>query len=327
MTVESILVTGGAGYIGSHAILGFQAAGYTPVVIDNLTTGRRQAVPKQVKFIEGNSGDQDLVQSVIEENAIEAVIHFAGSIVAPESVVNPLKYYFNNTCVSRSLIEACVKTGVRHFIYSSTALVYGLENEMPLREESLIAPANPYGTSKLVTEWILRDAASSHEFNYAALRYFNVAGADPDGRAGQSTPEATHLIKVGCQAAIGIRDHLELFGEDYDTPDGTCIRDYVHVTDLVDAHVRALDYLKNSRENLTLNCGYGRGFSVREVLKVIENHVGRPLDIRPGPRRPGDPPRLVSDSSKLCQKLGWRPRYDNLEIIVRTALEWERGLT
>lgn len=327
MTVESILVTGGAGYIGSHAILGFQAAGYTPVVIDNLTTGRRQAVPKQVKFIEGNSGDQDLVQSVIEENAIEAVIHFAGSIIAPESVVNPLKYYFNNTCVSRSLIEACVKTGVRHFIYSSTALVYGLENEMPLREESLIAPANPYGTSKLVTEWILRDAASSHEFNYAALRYFNVAGADPDGRAGQSTPEATHLIKVGCQAAIGIRDHLELFGEDYDTPDGTCIRDYVHVTDLVDAHVRALDYLKNSRENLTLNCGYGRGFSVREVLKVIENHVGRPLDIRPGPRRPGDPPRLVSDSSKLCQKLGWRPRYDNLEIIVRTALEWERGLT
>lgn len=327
MTVESILVTGGAGYIGSHAILGFQAAGYTPVVIDNLTTGRRQAVPKQVKFIEGNSGDQDLVQSVIEENAIEAVIHFAGSIVAPESVVNPLKYYFNNTCVSRSLIEACVKTGVRHFIYSSTALVYGLENEMPLREESLIAPANPYGTSKLVTEWILRDAASSHEFNYAALRYFNVAGADPDGRAGQSTSEATHLIKVGCQAAIGIRDHLELFGEDYDTPDGTCIRDYVHVTDLVDAHVRALDYLKNSRENLTLNCGYGRGFSVREVLKVIENHIGRPLDIRPGPRRPGDPPRLVSDSSKLCQKLGWRPRYDNLEIIVRTALEWERGLT
>jgi len=277
MEDECILITGGAGYIGSHAIFGFQSAGYEPIVIDNLATGVRQAVPENVTFIEGNAGDQSLVQSIIQTNHIKVVVHFAGSVVVPESVTNPLKYYSNNTCVSRNLLDVCVRTGVKHFIYSSTALVYGPENEMPLREDSLTAPVNPYGASKLMTEWILRDVAASNNINYAALRYFNVAGADPEGRVGQSTPNATHLIKVACQTALGLRDFIEVFGEDYDTPDGTCIRDYIHVTDLVDAHVKALHHLEENDENLVLNSGYGRGFSVREVLAATDSVITEPL--------------------------------------------------
>lgn len=327
MEDECILITGGAGYIGSHAILAFQDAGYRPIVIDNLATGLRQAVPKRLTFIEGDAGDQGFVQFIIEENDVKAVVHFAGSVVAPESVSDPLKYYANNTCVSRNLIEVCIRTGVRHFIFSSTALVYGPNNKMPLREDSLTSPINPYGTSKLMTEWILRDTAESNNINYAALRYFNVAGADPEGRVGQSTPDATHLIKVACQTALGLRDFIEVFGEDYDTPDGTCIRDYIHVTDLVDAHVKALHHLEENDENLVLNCGYGRGFSVREVLAATNSIITEPLDIRTAPRRPGDPPRLISDPSEIRRRLHWQPKHDDLKFIIGTALEWERRLS
>ena len=326
MTTDTILITGGAGYIGSHAVLAFKAAGYPVVVVDDLSTGRRDAVPEAVPFVEGNAGDVDLVRTSIKEHGVSAVVHFAGSIVVPESVANPLKYYLNNTCVSRNLIGICVEMGVRHFIFSSTAAVYGIPEHIPVAEDAPTAPINPYGTSKLMTEWILRDCAAAHNFRYAALRYFNVAGADPEGRTGQSTPDATHLIKVACQTALRAREFLEIFGEDYDTPDGTCIRDYIHVSDLADAHVKALEHLRAEDDNLVLNCGYGHGFSVREVLSAVEAEAGHSFSIRSAPRRAGDPPQLIADNRQICARLGWQPDHDNIGAIVRTALDWERAL-
>jgi UDP-glucose 4-epimerase len=326
MISETILITGGAGYIGSHAVLAFETAGYPVVVLDDLSTGRRGAVPGHVPFYEGDAGNSDLVRTIIGDHGVSAVVHFAGSVVVPESVANPLKYYLNNTCVSRNLIGTCADTGVRHFIFSSTAAVYGIPEHIPVAEDTPTAPINPYGTSKLMTEWILRDCAAAHDFNYAALRYFNVAGADPEGRAGQSTPDATHLIKVACQTALGSREYLEIYGEDYDTPDGTCIRDYIHVSDLAEAHVKALERLRAEDDNLVLNCGYGHGFSVREVLSAVEAEAGHSLPIRSAPRRAGDPPQLIADNGQICARLGWRPSHDNLGVMVRTALEWERAL-
>ena len=326
MTTDTILITGGAGYIGSHAILAFEAAGYGVVVLDDLSTGRRNAVPERFTFIEGNAGNSELVGTIFSDHRVTAVVHFAGSLVVPESVENPLKYYANNTCASRNLIAVCIEMGVKHFIFSSTAAVYGIPAHTPVAEDAATEPINPYGTSKLMTEWILRDCAAAHDFHFMALRYFNVAGADPEGRVGQSTPDATHLIKVACQAALGHRECIEIFGEDYDTPDGTCIRDYIHVTDLVEAHVKALEHLKAEGDNLVLNCGYGHGFSVREVLSAVESEAGHKLAIRSASRRAGDPPQLVADNRQICVRLGWQPKYDDIGVIVRTALDWERKL-
>ena len=326
MSGKSVLVTGGAGYIGSHAVLAFLEAGYRVAVVDDLSTGRRDSVPDDVPFIEGDVGDTESVGRVIREHGVGAVVHFAGSIVIPESVADPLKYYRNNTAASRNLIEACVANHVKYFIFSSTAAVYGHPEKVPVSEDAPTTPINPYGTSKLMTEWILRDTAQAHDFRYVALRYFNVAGADPAGRTGQSTPNATHLIKIASQAALGLRQGIEVFGEDYDTPDGTCIRDYIHVSDLAAAHVDALGHLTAANENLVLNCGYGHGYSVREVLAAVEKEAGIRLDIRGAPRRPGDAATLVADASRLRNDFAWQPRYDDLEVIVRTAIDWERKL-
>ena len=319
-----LLITGGAGYIGSHAVLAFREAGYPVVVLDDLSTGRRSAMPDDVAFIEGDVGDTDTVESVIAEYRIEAVAHFAGSIVVPESVVDPLKYYRNNSGASANLIRACVDQGVRRFIFSSTAAVYGIPAVVPVTEDAPTVPINPYGSSKLVTEWMLRDAAAAHDFRYIALRYFNVAGADPDGRTGQSTPDATHLIKVAAEASVGLRGHVTVFGTDYDTPDGTCVRDYIHVSDLADAHVAALRHLEAGGGNHVLNCGYGHGFSVREVLDAVQAESALVIDVREGARRAGDPPVLVSHPSGLRKVLGWSPCHDDLGFIVRTAMAWER---
>ena len=326
MSGKSVLVTGGAGYIGSHAVLAFLEAGYRVAVVDDLSTGRRDSVPDDVPFIEGDVGDGELVGRVIREHGIGAVAHFAGSIVIPESVADPLKYYRNNTAASRNLIEACVANHVKYFIFSSTAAVYGHPEKVPVSEDAPTTPINPYGTSKLMTERILRDTAQAHDFKYVALRYFNVAGADSAGRTGQSTPNATHLIKIASQAALGLRQGIEVFGEDYDTPDGTCIRDYIHVSDLAAAHVDALGHLTAANENLVLNCGYGHGCSVREVLAAVEKEAGIRLDIRGAPRRPGDAATLVADASRLRNHFAWQPRYDDLGVIVGTAIAWERKL-
>ena len=324
MSDNTILITGGAGYIGSHAILAFLEAGRRLVVVDDLSTGRREAVPDPVPLIEGDVGDAALMDRVIRDHHVDTVVHFAGSVLVGESVADPLKYYRNNTAASRSLIEACVKGGVGRFIFSSTAAVYGMPEASPVSEGAATVPINPYGTSKLVTEWMLRDTAAVHDFDYVALRYFNVAGADPDGRAGQSTPNATHLIKVASEVVTGQRDHMEIFGEDYDTPDGTCIRDYIHVTDLAAAHVHALGHLADGGASLVLNCGYGRGYSVREVLGAVEKAAGRPLDIHSAPRRAGDSVTLVADASEISKRFPWRPQYDDLDLIVRNAIDWER---
>ena len=327
MSNNTILVTGGAGYIGSHTVLAFIEAGRRVVVVDDLSTGRREAVPDGVPLVVGDVGDSALIDRVIREHGVGAVVHFAGSIVVPESVTDPLKYYRNNTAASRALIEACLEGGVGRFIFSSTAAVYGLPEESPVSENTPTVPINPYGTSKLVTEWILRDTAAAHGFDYVALRYFNVAGADPAGRTGQSTPNATHLIKIAGQAAIGQRDHIEIFGEDYPTPDGTCIRDYIHVSDLAAAHVDALRHLDKGGESLVLNCGYGRGYSVREVLRAVERVAGIKLNIHGAPRRDGDSVSLVADAAKIRKRFGWQPHYDDLDLIVRTAIDWERKLS
>jgi len=322
----AVVVTGGAGYIGSHAVLAFREAAYPVVVVDDLSTGRCDSLPEDVLFIEGDAGDAELIGRVIREHGVGAVVHFAGSIVIPESVADPLKYYRNNTAASRNLIEACVANQVKHFIFSSTAAVYGLPETVPVSEDAPTTPINPYGTSKLMTEWMLRDTAEAHDFTYVALRYFNVAGADPAGRTGQSTPNATHLIKIASQAAVGLRQGIQLFGEDYDTPDGTCIRDYIHVSDLAAAHVDALEHLTAANKNLVLNCGYGHGYSVREVLAAVEKEAGIHLNIRGAPRRPGDPATLIADASRLRNDFAWQPRYDDLGVIVRTAIDWERKL-
>jgi len=328
MTVgNNVLVTGGAGYIGSHAVMALRDANIPVVVLDNLSTGRRSAVPEDATFIEADLAETDRVREVIGDYRVDAVMHFAGSIVVPESMEKPLAYYRNNTVNSHALIESCVGLGVPRFIFSSTAAVYGQPERMPATEETPTRPINPYGTSKLMTEWMLRDAAAAQPgFSYVALRYFNVAGADPAGRTGQSTPGATHLIKVGCQAALGQRDSLEIFGDDYDTADGTCIRDYIHVTDLADAHIKALDYLHTADNSLVLNCGYGHGYSVREVIAAVERAVGHAFPLRQAPRRPGDSPALVAGTTRIREILKWNPRHDDLDFIVSTALAWERTL-
>lgn len=322
----TVLITGGAGYIGSHAVLAFREAGYAVAVVDNLSTGRREAVPEGVAFFEGDIGEQARMEALLETQQISSVIHFAGSLIVPESVERPLSYYRNNTAASRDLMDACVKADVRRFIFSSTCAVYGIADRLPLSEDSPTNPINPYGRSKLMTEWMLRDAGTAHGLASVSLRYFNVAGADPKGRAGQSTPKATQLIKVACEAAVGLRDGVTVFGEDYDTPDGTCIRDYIHVSDLADAHVAALGYLESGGESRVLNCGYGHGFSVRQVLDTVQQVAGRDLPIRPGPRRAGDPPALFADVSRIREVLGWRPARDDLDDIVASALRWVRRL-
>lgn len=323
----NVLVTGGAGYIGSHAVLALKDAGWSPVVIDNLVTGFRWAVPEDVPFFEGNIDDSDLLDSIIAGNRIGAVMHFAGSVVVPESVDDPLKYYLNNTVRSRALIESAVRNNVRHMIFSSTAATYGIPESSPVREDMATRPINPYGTSKLMTEMMLRDVAAAHDFNYCALRYFNVAGADPYGRAGQSTAGATHLIKVAVEAALGKRDSVAVFGTDYDTPDGTGVRDYIHVADLAAAHVIALEALiADPDRSHTLNCGYGHGYSVMEVLDAVDRVTNAKIVRQMEERRAGDPDALISDNRAIIDRFGWSPRYDDLDSIVNHALAWERQL-
>ena len=322
-----VLVTGGAGYIGSHAVLALLDSGWPVVVIDNLSTGFEWAVPEGVPFARGDIADQDLVGRLIADHGIGAIIHFAGSIIVPESVENPLKYYENNTAKTRSLLESAVRGGVRHFLFSSTAATYGIPERVPIDEQTRTQPINPYGWSKLMTERMLADVALAHPLNFCALRYFNVAGADPKGRSGQSTAGATHLIKVAVQAATGKRDHVSVFGTDYDTPDGTGVRDYIHVSDLADAHVFALEKLiADPGSSHILNCGYGHGFSVLEVLDAVDRVTNLRIERRLEPRRAGDPDSLVADNKAILATLPWRPRHDDLETIVRHALAWEHKL-
>ena len=323
----TILVTGGAGYIGSHAVLALVDAGWPVVVIDNLTTGFQWAVHEKAAFVQGDIGDIPLVERVIAEHGVRGIMHFAGSIIVPESVENPLKYYRNNTANSRALIEAAVNQGVPHFIFSSTAATYGEPEESPVREDSPKRPINPYGMSKLMTEIMLADVAAAHPLNFCALRYFNVAGADPQGRSGQSTAGATHLIKVAVEA-LGKRSHVAVFGTDYPTPDGTGVRDYIHVSDLAAAHVLALEALiAQPQQSLTMNCGYGRGFSVLEVLDAVDRVTNMTMERRIEGRRAGDPPALISDNSRIKATLPWQPAYADLNTIVAHALAWERKLS
>jgi UDP-glucose 4-epimerase len=320
----SVLVTGGAGYIGSHMVLALLDAGEDVIVVDNLSTGFRWAVPEKARLAVGGVGDQALVGGLIAAHRVNGAIHFAGSIVVPDSIADPLGYYLNNTLKSRSLLECAVAGGVEHFIFSSTAAVYGMPAHNPVLEDAPINPISPYGSSKMMTEMMLRDMANAHGLSYVALRYFKVAGADPQGRSGQSTPDATHLIKVAAQAALGQRPCLEVFGSDYPTPDGTCIRDYIHVTDLVDAHVKALQYLEEGGKSQVLNCGYGHGFSVKEILETVQKVAKLRLNIRLGDRRPGDPPELIADPSNIKKVLDWYPAHDDLREIIDSALCWER---
>jgi UDP-glucose 4-epimerase len=322
-----VLVTGGAGYIGSHAVLALLDAGWTVAVIDNLVTGFEWAVPEGAAFAKGDIADQALVARLIEEHGIGAIIHFAGSVVVPESVENPLKYYDNNTVKSRALIESAVKGGVRHFIFSSTAATYGIPDRVPVAEDARTQPINPYGWSKLMTERMLADVSAAHPINHIALRYFNVAGADPAGRSGQSTHGATHLIKVAVEAATGKRDGVSVYGTDYETPDGTGVRDYIHVSDLADAHVHALEKLvADPATSHTMNCGYGRGFSVLEVLDSVDRVTNLHVERRMEARRAGDPDALIADNKRILDTLGWRPKRDDLDTIVADALAWERVL-
>ena len=326
-TKMPVLVTGGAGYIGSHAVLALLDAGWPVVVIDDLSTGFAWAVPREAHFVRGDIADSDLVARLIAEHRIGAVMHFAGSIIVPESVAQPLKYYENNTVKSRALIESAVKGGVGHFIFSSTAATYGIPDRVPVPETARTEPINPYGWSKLMTERMLKDSAAAYDMNYCALRYFNVAGADPKGRSGQSTKGATHLIKVAVEAALGSRDHVDVYGTDYDTPDGTGVRDYIHVSDLAAAHLAALQRLIAAPgESMILNCGYGRGFSVLEVLDSVDRVTNLSIKRRVSPRRPGDPPALVANNEAILSTLPWRPERDDLNIIVNDALAWERSL-
>ena len=322
-----VLVTGGAGYIGSHAVLALLDAGWPVVVVDDLSTGFEWAVPEGAVFARGDVADGDLVGRLIADRGIRAIMHFAGSIIVPESVESPLKYYLNNTVKSRALIESAVRGGVPHFIFSSTAATYGIPAEVPVREDAPTEPINPYGWSKLMTERMLRDVCAAHPLNFCALRYFNVAGADPAGRSGQSTRGATHLIKVAVEAATGKRGHVDVFGTDYETPDGTGVRDYIHVSDLAAAHVFALERLiAEPEQSHLLNCGYGRGFSVVEVLDAVDRVTNAKLERRLSPRRPGDPPTLVADNRRILATLPWRPERDDLATIVADALAWERKL-
>jgi UDP-glucose 4-epimerase len=320
-----ILVTGGAGYIGSHTVQQLVARGESVVVLDNLSTGFRQSV-QGVPLVEGDVGDARLVGSLLREHGIRTVIHFAAHTIVPESVSDPLKYYGNNTCQTRSLLAACAAGGVQHFVFSSTAAVYGIPESGLAAEDSRLAPINPYGTSKLMSEWMLRDLAAASDLRFVTLRYFNVAGSDPQGRIGQSTRKATLLIKVACEASVGRRESVSIFGTDYPTPDGTGVRDYIHVVDLADAHLLAVDYLRGGGASETLNCGYGHGYSVREVLDSVRRVSGAPLTVIEQPRRAGDPPSLVARSERVRQVLGWVPRLDDLDGIVTSSLKWERKL-
>jgi UDP-glucose 4-epimerase len=322
----TVLVTGGAGYIGGHMALELLDRGENVVVLDNLSTGFGWNVPEAATLVVGDFGDEALLNRVIREHRISAIAHFAAKIVVPDSIADPLGYYLNNTTKSRNLIDQAVKNDVRHFIFSSTAAVYGDAMDHPIGEDEPHLPVSPYGRSKLMVEWMLADAARAHDLNYVILRYFNVAGADPKGRMGQSTRRATHLIKRAVQTALGEHSHMEIFGTDYPTKDGSCIRDYIQVTDLVQAHVQALTYLRDKGESITCNCGYGRGLSVLEVIDVVKRVSGIDFKVVLSGRRAGDPAAIVACSDRIKQVLGWKPQYDNVEEIVVQALNWERRL-
>lgn len=323
----SVLVTGGAGYIGSHAVLELVDTGEKAVVLDDLSTGFRWAVPRGVPFVEGDDGDEALIASLIAEYRVKAILHFAAKIVVPDSVIDPLGYYLNNTSKARCLIATAVRCGVKRFIFSSTAAVYGDPNTLPVNEDALPKPMSPYGRSKLMVEQILEDTARAHDFDYVALRYFNVAGADPKGRSGQSTPNATHLIKMAVQTALGKRKRMQVFGTDYPTTDGTCVRDYIHVTDLAKAHLDALRHLREGGGSLVANCGYGHGFSVLEVIEAVKRVSGVDFSVDYVARRPGDPAAIVAGNARARDILGRKPKCDDLDEIVRQALDWEKGLS
>ena len=322
---KTILVTGGAGYIGSHVVRQLGNAGETVVSLDNLSTGFKEAV-RSGKLVIGDIGDTRLLDKVFKNHDIDTVMHFAAKTIVPESVADPLMYYGNNTANSRSLLEVCAMNDVKHFVFSSTAAVYGIPPDGKASEATATKPINPYGTSKLMTEWMLRDLAIAGGPRYVVLRYFNVAGCEPSGTIGQSTPKATLLVKVACEAAVGLRPCVSVYGSDYPTPDGTGLRDYIHVEDLATAHLNALDYLRGGGKPATLNCGYGHGYSVREVLKAVEKANGEPLLVKEEPRRAGDPPILIAVADKIRHVLGWEPKFDDLDTIVKTSLEWERKI-
>lgn len=322
----SVLVTGGAGYIGSHTVWDLVDAGETVVVVDDLSTGFGWAVSPEATLVSGDIGDGELMARHIKEHGVEEIIHFAGSVVVPDSVADPLGYYLNNTVKSRALIEAAITGGVTRFVFSSTAAVYGMAGAEPVREDAALSPMSPYGRSKLMTETMLADCSAAYDFRFAALRYFNVAGADPKGRTGQSTRGATHLIKVAAEAELGKRPEISVFGTDYPTPDGTGVRDFIHVSDLARAHLAALAYLRDGGDSLIANCGYGHGFSVLQVLEAMERVGGKKLNARIGPRRPGDPASVIADPTLIRRSFNWIPEYDDLDFIVRTALSWEESL-
>lgn len=322
---KGVLVTGGAGYIGSHVVKQLGERGERIVVLDNLSTGFKEAV-LYGDLVEGDTGDADVVKRLLKEYEVDSILHFAAHTIVPESVSDPLKYYGNNTCKTRNLLQCAAEAGVRHVIFSSTAAVYGIPDTPFASEAAPNAPINPYGASKLMSEWMLRDLSAATDLRHVILRYFNVAGSDPEGRIGQSTRNATLLIKVAAQVAVGKRDKLLVFGTDYPTVDGTGVRDYIHVSDLADAHVRALEYLREGGASTTLNCGYGHGYSVREVIDAVNRVNGSPIAVEEQPRRAGDPPQLVAAVDKIHQTFDWQPRYDDLDVIVRTSLDWERKL-
>lgn len=322
----AVLVTGGAGYIGSHMAIELTDNGEDVVVIDNLSTGLRHLVPREAHFVEGDIGDEALLAKVFAEFQIEAILHFAGSIVVPESITDPLGYYLNNTVKSRALIAAAVANRVQSFIFSSTAAVYGIPERVPIAETAPLQPISPYGSSKLMTERMLTDTAVAHPLRYCALRYFNVAGADAASRSGQASPKATHLIKVASEVVTGQRPYIEVFGTDYPTSDGSCVRDYIHVTDLVRAHWHALQHLRGGGQNLTVNCGYGRGYSVLQVIETIKRVSGVDFEVRLSERRPGDPAELVAETKLIKELFPWQPQFEDLELIVEHALNWERKL-
>jgi len=322
---KTVLVTGGAGYIGSHVVRQLGESGYDIVVLDNLSSGFADAITYG-ELIVGDTGNMELVSGIMAKYDINAVMHFAAHTIVPESVTDPLKYYWNNTCSSRNLLQCCKNQGVKKFIFSSTAAVYGMPANGKATEDTPVAPMAPYGSSKLMTEWMLRDLSNAGDINYVALRYFNVAGSDPQSRIGQSTPNATLLIKVACEAAVGNRPSVSIFGTDYETPDGTGVRDFIHVEDLAAAHIKALEYLDSGKKSTVLNCGYGHGYSVRQVLEMVEKLHGTKLTIHEEPRRDGDIPALTAVADKIHTVLGWQPKYDNLEFIIQTSLDWEKKL-
>lgn len=320
----AVLITGGAGYIGSHVVYEFLDNGHDVVVIDNLSTGVRSLLPQDIPFYQGNVGDQTLLDTIFASHKIDTVLHFAGSIIVPEFVENPLKYYQNNTAVSLNLLQSCIKHRIKNFIFSSTASIYGNNPLRIMKEDFPPQPENPYASSKLMTEMMIKDTAKAHGLNFTILRYFNVAGADPKGRTGQVKENATHLIKVACETALGHRPAIKIYGTDYDTPDGTCIRDYIHVSDLANAHLRAYEHMTRTTVNKIFNCGYGQGFSVLDVLNAVETVSGTPVKKEPTDRRAGDPVALIANSTLLQTQTGWAPAYNDLDLIIKTALDWER---